>query len=198
MLGVVFMGFWLSFLIRVNLGTDPCTFMNLTVARKLGILFGTWQVILNAVLLVIVIIFAREKIGAGTIANMVLIGYIADFFGWIWDTTLDPELFTGTPTRVLIFIISFSLFVISASLYMNADMGLVPYDVVPILIKRHILKKIPFAIVRICFDYTVILIGVLCGGKPNIGILLMALFLGPVITAVGRYLNAHVFHIEQL
>jgi uncharacterized membrane protein YczE len=94
------------------------------------------------------------------------------------------------------FIISFSMFVISASFYMNANMGVAPYDAIPLMIKRYILKKAPFAIIRICFDYTAILIGVLCGGKPNIGIMLMALFLGPVITAVGKLLNKHVFHLS--
>ena len=49
-IGVFFMGFFLSFLIKVNLGTDPCTFMNLTISRFLGISFGNWQLLLNSVL----------------------------------------------------------------------------------------------------------------------------------------------------
>ena len=197
MTGVFFMGFWLSFLIRVNLGTDPCSFMNLTVARKLGILFGTWQLILNTTLFVLVILFGREHIGLGTIANMVLIGYVADFFGWIWDNNIPSDFFTYLPTRVITFIIAFSMFVLSASFYMNANMGVAPYDAIPLMVKKCILKKVPFAIIRICFDYTAILVGVLCGGKPNIGIILMALFLGPVITTVGKFLNEKVFHIDQ-
>ena len=197
MTGVFFMGFWLSFLIRVNLGTDPCSFMNLTVARKLGILFGTWQLILNTTLFVLVILFGREHIGLGTIANMVLIGYVADFFGWIWDNNIPSAFFANLPTRVITFIIAFSMFVLSASFYMNANMGVAPYDAIPLMVKKYILKKAPFAIIRICFDYTAILIGVLCGGRPNIGIILMALFLGPVITTVGKFLNEKVFHIDQ-
>jgi hypothetical protein len=35
----------------------------------------------------------------------------------------------------------------------------------------------------------VIIIGCLFGGTPNIGIILMALALGPVITAVGKKLS---------
>ena len=194
MIGIFFLGFWLSFLIRVNLGTDPCSFMNLTVSRRLGILFGTCQVILNAVLFVIVIFFGREYIGFGTIANMLFIGYIADFFGWIWDNNIPSSFFTNTPTRILTFVISFSMFVVSASLYMNADMGLAPYDAVPLMIKKYILKSIPFAIIRICYDFTAVLVGVLFGGIPNIGIILMSLFLGPVITAVGRLLSRYIFH----
>ena len=197
MIGIFFLGFWLSFLIRANLGTDPCSFMNLTVSRRLGILFGTWQVILNAVLFVIVIFFGREYIGFGTVANMLYIGYIADFFGWIWDRNIPSSFFTNTPTRILTFVVSFSMFVVSASLYMNANLGLAPYDAVPLMIKKYILKSIPFAIIRICYDFTVVLVGILCGGIPNIGIILMALFLGPVITSVGGLLNRYIFHLEN-
>ena len=195
MLGVFFLGFWLSFLIRVNFGTDPCSFMNLTVSKKLGISFGNWQLILNSVLFVFVILFGREHIGPGTIANMVFIGYIADFFGFLWDSLIPTSFFTNMPTRILTFAISFIMFVISASLYMNANMGLAPYDAVPLMVKKYILKSIPFALIRICYDSAVVTIGILCGGKPSIGIVLMALFLGPVISAVGKFLNEKVFHL---
>ncbi len=197
MTGIFFLGFWLSFLIRANLGTDPCSFMNLTISRRFGILFGTCQVVLNAVLFVIVIFYGREYIGFGTVANMLFIGYIADFFGWIWDNSIPASFFTNTPTRILTFAVSFSMFVVSASLYMNANMGLAPYDAVPVMIKKYILKSIPFAIIRICYDFTAVLIGVLCGGIPNIGIILMCLFLGPVISVVGGFLNRFIFHLDN-
>jgi uncharacterized membrane protein YczE len=195
MTGVFFLGFFLSFLIRVNFGTDPCSFMNLTISRRLGISFGNWQLILNTALFILVILFGREHIGPGTVANMVLIGYIADFFGYLWDRFIPEGFFTNTPTRVMTFAIAFIFFVISASLYMNADMGLAPYDAVPLMVKKYILKSIPFAIIRICYDYAVVAIGILLGGRPTIGIILMALFLGPVISAVGRFLNKNVFHL---
>ena len=196
MIGVFFMGFTLSFLIRCNLGTDPCSFMNLTVSRRLGILFGTWQLILNAILMLIVLIYGRNYIGFGTIANMVLIGYIADFFGWIWDQVIPAEYFSRLPSRAIIFTLAFSVFVVSASLYMNANMGVAPYDAIPIMAKNYIFKHIPFLFVRMCYYFSAILIGVLCGGKPSIGIILMAFFLGPIITIIGRYLNRHVFQLS--
>ena len=49
------MGFFLSFLMLCNLGTDPCSFMNKAVSLKIGILFGTWQLAMNAIMLIIVI-----------------------------------------------------------------------------------------------------------------------------------------------
>ncbi|MCR5155517.1 MAG: DUF6198 family protein [Butyrivibrio sp.] len=196
MLGVVFMGFWLSFLIPVDLGTDPCTFMNVTISERLGILIGTWQVLFYSVLLILVLIWGREHIGLGTLANMFLIGYTIDFFRWLWGRVLPETLFTQWPSRIAIFVVSLLMFVVSASLYMNANMGVAPYDAIPMMVKKYLLKKVPFSIIRIVYDFTAIVIGILLGGKPNIGIVLMALLLGPVITTVGRFLNKNVFHIE--
>lgn len=194
-IGVFLMGFFLSFLIKVDLGTDPCTFMNWTISEKFGILFGTWQLLLNAVLFVFVILFGRNQIGFGTIANMVFIGYIVNFFNWVWEKTIPEYYFTDMPYRGVIFALALFCFIISVSFYINANMGVSPYDAMPQIISEKVLKKVPFAVIRICYDFLVIVIGILFGGKPNIGIVLMALFLGPVITVVGKFLNKHVFHL---
>jgi hypothetical protein len=42
LLAVLGMGLSVSFLLRVDMGTDPYTCMNNGVAAKLGISFGTW------------------------------------------------------------------------------------------------------------------------------------------------------------
>ncbi len=194
-IGVFLMGLFLSLLIKVDLGTDPCTFMNWTISEKLGILFGTWQLLLNAFLFIIVILFGRKYIGFGTVANMVFIGYIANFFKWLWEKILPDYLFTEMPYRAVIFAFALFFFIISVSFYINANMGVAPFDAVPQIVSERVLKKVPFAIIRMCYDFLVILIGMIFGGTPNIGIVLMALFLGPIISAVGKFLNKHIFHL---
>ncbi len=195
LIGVFFMGFFLSFLIKVDLGTDPCTFMNLTISRKIGMMFGTWQLILNTVLFIIVLIYGRRQIGLGTIANMVLVGYVADFFVWLWEKFIPENYFTNWPSRAAIFAIALFLFIIAVSFYMNADMGVAPYDAMPMIISERVIPKVPFFVIRMCYDFLVIIIGILFGGTPNIGIVLMALFLGPVISIIGKFLNKHIFHL---
>ncbi|WP_442852395.1 YczE/YyaS/YitT family protein [Butyrivibrio sp. FC2001] len=193
LLGVVLMGFFLSFLIEVSLGTDPCSFMNLTISGRLGILFGTWQVILNSVLFIFVILLDRHQIGPGTIANMVLIGYISDFCRWVWKKTIPDFIFQEWPYRAIVFILALLCFIVAASFYMNADMGVAPYDAIPNIISNRVLKSVPFKFVRIGFDGTVLLIGFLLGGRVEICTILMVFLLGPTITAVGGFLNRRVF-----
>lgn len=194
-IGVFLMGFFLSFLIKVDLGTDPCTFMNLTLSNYFGIGLGNWQLLLNSCLFIIVILFGRKYIGFGTIANMVFIGYIAQFFCWLWEKTIPEYYFTTFPQRGVVFGLALFLFIIAVSFYINANMGVSPYDAMPQIISDKVLKKVPFAVIRIVYDFLVIVIGILFGGTPNIGIILMALFLGPVISVVGKFLNKHVFHL---
>ena len=90
---VILMGFALSWLLLVDLGTDPCTLLNQTISTRLGISIGNWQALFNTVLLIFVIIFGGRNLGFGTLANMFLVGYSIDFFSWIWAKVLPADLF---------------------------------------------------------------------------------------------------------
>ena len=194
---VVGMGFFLSFLIMLDLGTDPCTFMSLHVSadlRAAGLsifTFGTWNLIMNLFLFVIVVVFDRKLIGLGTIFNMVLIGYIADFCDWIWRRTIPSAYFTALPMRGILFAVALAGFIITAAIYMNAAMGVAPYDAMPIIIAAHV-KKIPSSLIRILYDMSVIAIGFIAGGVPGICTILMAFFLGPAISLVGKLMKKTV------
>ncbi len=184
-LAIFGMGLSLSFLILCNLGTDTCTFMNRNVAAKIGTTFGNWQLIFNIFFLILVIIFRRDLIGAGTFFNMVLIAYYADFFDWIWRKIIPDSIFLEPLSRGIIFVFSLVGFIVTAAIYMNADAGIAPYDAIPVMF-NDIFKKLPFFLCRNIIDFTCIFIGFLLGGKPLIGHFLMALFLGPAITIVGK------------
>ena len=190
--GIFGMGFFLSLLIMADYGTDPYTFMNRAIASTLGMTLGNWQLLINIVFLLIVIIFDRKLIGPGTIFNMVLIGYYADFFVWLWKKLLPPGLFVEQPSRALVFAVAIAAFVVCAAVYMNADAGLSPYDGSCKIFTEAVRRKwkgIPFFILRIVCDTAVILIGMAAGGRPTIGIIIIALTLGPAISIVGKLMK---------
>ena len=138
------------------------------------------------------LIFKRKLIGFGTLFNMVLIGYYVDFFDLIWNMTIPEQYFTDTVPRWTIFLISLVCFMFCAAVYINADTGVSPYDGLPIIITEKItgrFPKVPKMIIRICWDGAAIAVGTLFGGVPIIGIILMALFLGPAITLVGKMIK---------
>ena len=190
-LAVVVMGFSLSWLLLVDLGTDPCTLMNNSISAKIGMSLGNWQALLNILLLVIVVIFGGRNLGFGTLANMFLVGYSIDFFSWIWDKVLPENIFTSWTVRIIILVPALIIFVLAAAVYMNVDMGTAPYDAIPFIISQK-LPKVSFRMIRMIFDFSVITIGILFGGKLGIVTVLMALTLGPVIAWVGRVMNEKI------
>lgn len=189
LLAVIIMGFSLSWLVRVDLGIDPYTSMNLAISDKLGISLGNWQALLNSIMFLLVIAFGREHIGFGTLANMFLVGYALDFFTWLWDMFLPADAFESMTVRILVLIPALAVFVVSAAVYMDVELGTAPYDAIPIMISKY-QKKVPFSIVRMLFDSSVILLGLGFDAKIGIVTILMAFTLGPVIAWIGARINS--------
>ncbi len=184
--GVLCQGFFLSFLIKVNLGTDPYTFMNVSIADRIGWTFGNWQLAINVLFLVFVLPTSKLRyLGFGTLANMVLIGYTADLGCFLWDKVFPAAVFTEAATRIPMFAAALIGFLVSAAVYMNAGMGLAPYDAPPCILHEHA-GRVPYFIIRIVWDYAAILIGMLAGGTPTVSNLIMAVALGPIITLIGK------------
>ncbi len=192
-IAVLCMGISLGFLLETDLGTDPYTFMNVSISEKIGWTLGNWQLTLNAVMLLIVIIVTGiNLIGPGSVANMVLVGYTVDFTRWVIGKTFAEGFFMGPVARPVTFILGLIGFLISAAVYMNSRLGLSPYDGLGKIICGAF-KKIPFFITIIAFYSFAVLIGFLFGARPRIGTILMAVFLGPAITTVGSFMDKYIF-----
>ena len=194
---VILMGVFVSILVEIGWGTDPASFMNLNIACALGWGLGNTEVLVYGLMLVFTFIFGAQMIGFGTLANMILIGYVVDLCRWIWRNIGFADFIADSSTgiRILIFAITLICFVFVAAIYINAQMGVAPYDAMPQIISDWI-PKVPFFVIRILFDLTAVLIGVIFG-KLNpegvqgsaIGSIVMSLLLGPVISLVGKPLK---------
>lgn len=187
-LAVIMMGFSLSWLVLVDMGTDPCTSLNLAVSSKLGTTLGNWQALFNCILFVFVIIWGREYIGFGTLANMFLVGYSLDFFSWMWSKILPAGLFDSLAVRVAVLFPGLVLFIVAAAVYMDVELGTSPYDAISFILDKY-QKKAPFWAVRCCYDLLVIVLAYFFGAHIGIVTILMGFTLGPVITWVGKILS---------
>ncbi|MDE7051510.1 MAG: hypothetical protein K2O92_01170 [Lachnospiraceae bacterium] len=197
-ISVMLMGFCVSLLVLTDMGTDPCSAMNYGVSAKVGMSFGNYQLLLNIVLLVFVFIFDRSLIGAGTIGNMVLVGYTADFFSNnVWDGLLHIPVSLPLVTRICILIPSLILFVTAAACYMNSGCGIAPYDAVSFIINAKLEKALHkenlFKFVRLLFDLCAMLIGVATKGETGIITALMVISLGPAVSYVGELFKKRGF-----
>ncbi|MCH5293181.1 MAG: hypothetical protein J1E07_05580 [Treponema sp.] len=193
---VIMMGVFVSILVELGWGTDPASFMNLNIASALHWGLGNTEVLVYGLMLVFTFIFGAHLIGFGTLANMILIGYVVDICRWIWDKIGFAQILTAGnfSLRIVIFIIALLLFVVVASIYINAQMGVAPYDAMPNIISGWF-PRTPFFIVRIIFDLSAVVIGVLAGKLASgiqgsvIGSIAMSLLLGPAISLVAKPLK---------
>ena len=183
LLSIFVMGMCVAVFKLTGVGTSPCSCMNLGISRRLGISFGTWQLLLNAVLLLIVLRFSPEKISIGTLVNMVLVGYIAELFMHLLGGFIPPE---GLPARTLavVFALTLAAYLVSASIYLAADLGCAPYDAVPMIIAAHT-GRVSYRAIRMAWDVAALGIGFALGETVGIATLITGFCLGPAITAIG-------------
>ena len=179
-IAVIVMGMCVSLLVMCDMGADPCSAMNYGISHKLGMSFGNYQLLSNIVLLIIVIIFDKKLIGTGTLGNMILVGYSADFFTWIWNAVCPIHAPLDMGIRLVILIPALILFILAAAIYMQSGHGTAPYDAVSFLISEKIEKhsgKNMFRIVRIVYDLAATSIGVIAGSE--VGVITLFMFICP-------------------
>ena len=188
MAGIVGMGVFLSFLIEVNLGTDTSSFMNLAISERFGISFGTCMVLANLLFFIPEILLEPKLINIGTIMNMVLIGYISDSCRVLWSRYLPQIIFSVQPYQTITFLLALLPFLVSVALYMNADMGQAPYDAIPTMISHR--SHLPYLVIRMIWDFSAILIGILAGKHLSIATVIIALTIGPSVTFLGNFVKS--------
>lgn len=186
--GVVVQGMGLSLLREINLGTDPCSCLTQGVTNFVPLSFGTCQLLCHLVTFVFVIKYDLGMIGFGTIGNMCFLGYISDFFRWGWSLLLPAGFFEVAGNRFMLLIPSLAIFMLGAAAYMCAGLGSSPYDALPFIISGRV-KKFSFKVIRMIWDLSFMAAGFVLGGDVGIVTIMVAFFLGPIITWMQRKLE---------
>ena len=186
--GILAQGMGLSLLREINLGTDPCSCLTQGVTNFVPLSFGTCQLLCHMVTFLFVIKYDLSMIGFGTIGNMCFLGYISDFFRWIWALLLPAGFFEVLFNRYILLIPALAVFLLGAAAYMCAGLGSSPYDALPFIISGHV-RRFPFKIVRMLWDICFMAAGFVLGGDVGIVTILVAFFLGPIITGVQKKLE---------
>ncbi|GMO15465.1 MAG: hypothetical protein Pg6A_01580 [Termitinemataceae bacterium] len=179
--GITTISAGLTFMRYANFGIDPLSCLNTGISNKIGMSFGTWQLVFFAPMIIGVFIFDRSKIGFGTLYNMLTIGYTSDFFLWLINKIYIFESFS-IQTRIISFIFGFPVLYFGAAVYIETNMGIAPYDAIAIIIAEKIKKQNWFRWIRIGTDALCVTGGILTqSAGVGAGTLLTVLFAGPLI-----------------
>jgi uncharacterized membrane protein YczE len=188
-IGFLLFGLAITLMIRANLGTSAWAVLEVALAQKLHITIGTMTVIMGFLVLSGAVIM-REKLGWGTLGNILSIGPWEDF--WL---SIIPSIKDNLLLQIGMLLVAIFLMGLASAIYIGVDAGAGPRDSLMLAIKRT--TGVSIRVARGCIEVTVVAIGWLLGGPAGIGTLIYALLVGPSVQSGFKIFNVHP-HKEEL
>jgi uncharacterized membrane protein YczE len=182
-IGFTLFGFSIALLIRGNLGTGAWAVLEVGLSKLLSVSPGTMTVASGFTVLSGALIL-REKIGWGTLANILSIGPWLDLH-LSYIPSIDGQILLQT---VMLLVAIFFMGMASA-IYIGVDAGAGPRDSLMLAVNRT--TGISVRLARTIIEVTVFTIGWLIGGPAGIGTLVFALLIGPSVQ-----LGFRIFNVE--
>ncbi len=172
LLGLSLYGVSLALMVRANLGLDPWDVFHQGLAQRLGWSLGTVVNVVGALVLLLWVLL-RQRPGLGTVANIFVLGTVADAALWL----LPPV--TALPLRLLLLIGGVLLNALATAAYIGAGLGPGPRDGLMTGLVRRTGRSV--RLVRTSIEVTVLSVGWLLGGSVGLGTLAYALLIGPLV-----------------
>lgn len=172
-IGFILFGLAISLMIRGNIGTSAWVVLEAALAYKLGITVGTMTVIMGFIVLVSAVLM-REKLGWGTLANILSIGPWVD----MWNSFM-PSVTDNLPLQIAMLLSAILFMGLGSAIYIGVDAGAGPRDSLMLAIKRT--TGVSIRVSRAIIEITVVTVGFLLGGPAGIGTLVYALLIGPSV-----------------
>ena len=168
-LGLVLFGVGIGCMVRADLGLGPWDVLHQGLSDRTGVGIGTVTILVGVVVLLLWIPL-RERVGIGTVANTLVIGAVVDGTLAVLDS---PE---SMVARIGLLVLGVFLFGPGSGLYIGAGLGPGPRDGLMTGIARrgHSVRA-----VRTGIELAVLALGAALGGSVGIGTILFALTVGP-------------------
>jgi uncharacterized membrane protein YczE len=169
--GLVLFGVSVAFFVQARLGLDPWDVLHQGLSERTGVRIGTVAIVVGVIVLLLWIPL-RQRLGVGTISNVILVGLTLDL-----ALVVVPE--PGPmPLRFLFLAIAIVMNAVATGLYIGAGLGPGPRDG---LMTGLAARGYSLRVVRTAIELGVLAIGWLLGGTVGVGTALFALTIGPLV-----------------
>ncbi|MEN0023986.1 hypothetical protein RAC69_02585 [Microbacterium sp. LS_15] len=172
LVGLFLYGVALGLMVRGGIGVAPWDVLALGVSGSTGLGYGLVTVLVS-ILVLILWIPLRQRVGLGTLLNALLIGPSADLT--LALVPAPPSVWIGAP----MFVAGLVLLAFATGLYIAADFGPGPRDGLMTGLVRRTGWRV--WIVRTLIEGSVLLVGFLLGGPVGVGTVLFAFGVGPLV-----------------
>lgn len=171
LIGLFLYGIGIAFMIRGEIGAAPWDVLSQGITRHAPLTFGVVTIFVSIVVLMLWIPL-RQKLGIGTVLNALLVGPSADV-----GLALIPE---DQPLwlRICFFVIGLVVLSAATGLYIGARFGPGPRD--GLMTGLHTQTGWRIWIVRTGIEIVVVAVGWALGGNVGVGTVAFALLVGPL------------------
>jgi len=170
--GLIIFGFGAAIMVMANLGLAPWEVLHQGISNHTGIPIGTVGIITGIVVLLLWIPL-RERVGVGTILNIFIIGIVIDLTLWIGPESVDTLWIRWT-----LLLGGTLLVAIGSGYYIGAGLGPGPRDGLMTGLGK---KGIPIGVARAGIEVTALVAGWFLGGTVGIGTVIFAFGVGPLV-----------------
>ncbi len=182
-IGFALFGLSIALTIQSNLGTGTWSVFEVAVADLTKLSVGAITV-WNGFAVLIVAMALKEKVGWGTLANILSIG------PWLnLSMALIPSVKGNLLLQSVMLLGGIFLQGIASAVYIGADAGAGPRD--SLMLAVHRVTKLSLRFARAIIEVVVFIMGWFLGGPAGIGTLIFALLIGPAVQWAFR-----IFHVR--
>jgi uncharacterized membrane protein YczE len=182
-IGFALFGLSIAALIRSNLGTSPWAVLEVAFSGLTGITPGRMSILVGFIVLLGALAL-RERIGWGTVSNILFIGLWEDMFLGMIPSVEHNLLLQGPMLLAAIFTMG-----IASAIYIGVDAGAGPRD--SLMLAVHRTTKMSLRLGRAMIEIVVVLVGWLLGGPLGVGTVIFALLIGPAVQWAFK-----LFHVQ--
>jgi uncharacterized membrane protein YczE len=189
MLGLVAFGLGLALMVVADLGLAPWEVLHQGISRQTGIPIGTVGILTGIVVLVLWIPLG-ERIGIGTVANVIVIGVVIDLTLLVLPSQLNHDALRWAALLGGVLLVA-----IGSGYYIGVGLGPGPRDGLMTGIAR---RGYPIGAVRAALEIAVLIAGWLLGGTVGVGTVIFAFGIGPLVQLFLGRLSLPVHHGRRL
>jgi len=172
-IGFAIFGLSIALMIRSNVGTTPWAVLEVALSQLTNIRPGRISVVVGLVVLMGSLAL-REKIGWGTLSNILFIGLWEDMFLSYIPSIEDRLLLQSVMLFGAIFMMGFA-----SAIYIGVDAGAGPRD--SLMLAFHRTTGLSIRLGRAIIEIIVVTIGWLLGGPLGFGTVVFAVLIGPAV-----------------
>ena len=190
MFGYALYGLGIVMTLNANKGLAPWGVFHQGLSNQFGITMGAATQLVG-VIVIIMDIFFGERIGWGTLGNVIFIGFFIDLInknGWVpvYENTWAGygEMLAGTAVMAM-----------ATYVYLSAQMGAGPRDGMMIALTKR--SPMPVGLIRNLIEIAVLIAGYFLGGTVGLGTLVMAVGFGRLIQLIFQWFKFDVRQVRH-